>query len=65
MAGDDVAAVAELAATFDAVDAALRRIDGHRYGRCTRCGGEVADAELALDPLALACADHPPASATP
>jgi DnaK suppressor protein len=37
------------------VDAALRRLDEGRYGRCTECGGEIAEARLSALPFAARC----------
>src|SRR5690606_27181788 len=37
------------------IDAALRRIDSGDYGYCVKCGEEIGDKRLALDPAAAAC----------
>jgi DnaK suppressor protein len=37
------------------IDAALRRIDTGEYGYCVKCGEEIAEKRLALDPAAAAC----------
>jgi DnaK suppressor protein len=39
------------------VDAALARIDGETYGRCLRCGHDVAPARLEVLPWAAHCID--------
>lgn len=38
------------------VDAALARIDEHKYGYCTNCGAEVEDRRLEADPAIAFCA---------
>ena len=37
------------------VDAALRRLEEGGYGRCERCGGDIALERLQLQPDAMAC----------
>ena len=37
------------------IDAALRRLDAGEYGYCVKCGEEIGDKRLALDPAAAAC----------
>ncbi|MGO8686356.1 MAG: TraR/DksA family transcriptional regulator [Candidatus Dormibacteria bacterium] len=37
------------------VEAALRRLDGGRYGLCEVCGGEIAEARLEAMPAARYC----------
>jgi DnaK suppressor protein len=37
------------------IDAALRRIDSGEYGYCLKCGEEIGDKRLALDPAAAMC----------
>ena len=39
------------------VDAALARLDGGSFGRCTRCGLEIARARLEALPWAAHCID--------
>jgi RNA polymerase-binding transcription factor DksA len=37
------------------ITAALNRLDAGTYGRCTRCGAEIAPARLEVLPQAAAC----------
>ena len=37
------------------ISAALNRLDAGTYGRCTRCGGQIAVARLEVLPHAAAC----------
>ena len=37
------------------ITAALNRLDARTYGRCTRCGGQIAPARLEVLPHAAAC----------
>ena len=37
------------------IDAALRRIDEGEFGFCQKCGDDIAQARLDLDPTALTC----------
>src|SRR5579871_3680528 len=37
------------------VDAALDRLDGHRYGKCTVCHEEVEAGDLEANPMATYC----------
>ena len=39
----------------DQIRAALNRLDAGTYGRCTRCGGQIAPARLEVLPHAAAC----------
>jgi DnaK suppressor protein len=39
------------------IDTALRRIDEGTYGRCSECGGEIAEARLRALPFAVRCKD--------
>ncbi len=39
------------------IDAALARIDAGDYGWCVRCGEEIADKRLRLDPAVPVCID--------
>jgi DnaK suppressor protein len=41
--------------TLRRIDAAVERLGDGRYGRCTRCGGAIADARLRAMPFALRC----------
>ncbi|HET9691561.1 MAG TPA: hypothetical protein VFP61_10435 [Acidimicrobiales bacterium] len=63
--GADLRVLEVAAATLDRVDALLARIDGGTYGRCERCGGPIADADLAADPLIDTCGTHRPAAPLP
>ena len=48
------------------IDAALRRLADHRYGRCVRCGRSIAIARLQILPatrFCLRCARRQPRSA--
>ncbi|MFW5473863.1 TraR/DksA family transcriptional regulator [Knoellia sp. CPCC 206450] len=47
-------------AHLDEVDAALARVDDGTYGRCERCGGEIAAARLDARPTARTCVTCPP-----
>lgn len=40
-----------------AVDAAIARLDGGTYGRCTSCGNEIAAERLEALPWAALCID--------
>ncbi len=42
---------------LERIDAALARLDDGTYGECARCGEEIADARLALDPTTPLCRD--------
>ena len=37
------------------IDLALERLGDGRYGRCTRCGGPIAEARLRAMPFAVRC----------
>jgi DnaK suppressor protein len=37
------------------IDAALERLRAGDYGACVRCGEDIADARLALDPAVALC----------
>ncbi|MEP0322758.1 TraR/DksA family transcriptional regulator [Bauldia litoralis] len=39
------------------IDAALIRIDDGSYGECLRCGEEIAEKRLEIDPAATLCVD--------
>ncbi len=41
------------------VEAALARVDDGGYGRCERCGGEIAAARLEARPTARTCVTCP------
>lgn len=38
-----------------AIDAALARFEDGTYGMCTRCGGEIGEARLRVNPAAERC----------
>jgi DnaK suppressor protein len=44
-----------LAETLGEIDEALSKFDQGTYGRCERCGGEIADARLEAMPAARLC----------
>jgi len=39
------------------IDSALRRIDEDEYGYCQKCGEEIAEKRLVVDPAASFCVD--------
>lgn len=39
------------------IAAALKRIEGHDYGCCTECGGDIAFRRLVFDPATTLCID--------
>ncbi len=39
------------------IDAALARIDDGSYGECLRCGDDIGEKRLAVDPAATLCLD--------
>ena len=55
---DDVAALDAAEAELDDLDAALRRLEAGTYGRCERCGDNMAAEQLARRPLARLCPRH-------
>jgi DnaK suppressor protein len=50
------AADARRAAELKRVDAALKRLDEGEYGDCVRCGEEISERRLELDPATPFCA---------
>jgi RNA polymerase-binding protein DksA len=42
-------------AELRAIDAALARVDEGTYGMCTRCGGDIGEARLRVNPAAERC----------
>ena len=46
---------ADLQRTIEEIDAALSRIDGGAYGRCTGCGASIPEERLELRPFARTC----------
>ncbi len=57
VAGDE-AFLAEMAAEFDAIQAALARLDEGTFDRCQVCGGRIGEERLMADPLVTRCAAH-------
>ncbi|MCX6787045.1 MAG: TraR/DksA family transcriptional regulator [Candidatus Kaiserbacteria bacterium] len=55
---NNVAVLADLEARYDAVLAALLRIDTKTYGKCEVCGKEIGEARLEADPAATTCVLH-------
>lgn len=55
---NDVAVFDALEARYDAIVAALARIDAHTYGRCEVCNEPISEARLAASPSATTCATH-------
>ena len=47
--------VASTRMLVEQITAALNRLDAGTYGRCTRCGGQIAPARLEVLPHAAAC----------
>ena len=47
--------VASTRKVVEQITAALNRLDAGTYGRCTRCGGQIAPARLEVLPHAAAC----------
>jgi DnaK suppressor protein len=43
------------AAELEKIEAAFRRLDAGEYGYCLKCGEEIGDKRLALDPAAAMC----------
>ena len=43
---------------LDDVDLALERLSAGTYDSCERCGGPLADADLALSPTRQVCREH-------
>ncbi|MBI3572206.1 TraR/DksA C4-type zinc finger protein [Candidatus Kaiserbacteria bacterium] len=48
----------DLEARYDAVLAALARIEKGTYGLCSVCGGKIEKARLDADPAAATCTAH-------
>lgn len=57
--GQSIAQAAEQrrATEMARIDAALIRIDDGSYGECLRCGEEIAEKRLEIDPAATLCVD--------
>jgi DnaK suppressor protein len=57
--GQEMARAAERRRNIEVrrIDAVLARLDSGDYGRCVRCGEEIATARLALDPAVPMCFD--------
>jgi DnaK suppressor protein len=43
------------ATELEKIEAAFRRLDAGEYGNCVKCGEEIGDKRLALDPAAAMC----------
>lgn len=54
----DEAFLSDMAEEFDAIEAALRRLDDGSFEVCEECGGRIAPDRLAEDPLTTRCAAH-------
>lgn len=52
------AILADLEARYDAVLAALGRLGGKDFGKCTVCGQSIEEARLEADPAATTCSKH-------
>jgi RNA polymerase-binding transcription factor DksA len=50
--------LAQSAQVLDDVDRALERLSAGTYHSCEKCGTEIADSDLALDPTRRRCAAH-------
>jgi RNA polymerase-binding transcription factor DksA len=55
---ENTAILADLEARYDAVLAALTRIEKGTYGICSVCGGKIEEARLDADPAAETCKAH-------
>ncbi len=55
---NDSAILADLEAHYDAILAALARIEKGTYGKCEVCGEKIAEARLEADPSATTCVEH-------
>jgi DnaK suppressor protein len=49
------ALLSQARAHLASIDAALRRLDGGRYGNCEKCGQPIAAARLTARPTATTC----------
>jgi RNA polymerase-binding transcription factor DksA len=54
----NTAILADLEAHYDAVCAALERIEKGTYGKCEVCGKTIEEARLEADPSASTCIAH-------
>lgn len=54
----NAAILADLEARYDAVLAALSRVEAGTYGKCDVCGKPIEPARLAADPAATTCMEH-------
>jgi len=50
--------LAQSTRVLDDVERALERLSAGTYDSCERCGGELADTDLALDPTRRVCGRH-------
>jgi len=55
---NNVAVLADLEARYDAILAALSRIEKKTYGKCIVCGEEIGEARLEADSAATTCVKH-------
>ena len=54
----DAELLASVASDLDAVEAALKRLDTDRAGRCDVCRAEITRGDLIADPLRTCCPLH-------
>lgn len=54
----NTAILADLEARYDAILAALDRIEKQTYGVCSVCGKDIEVARLEADPAAVTCVAH-------
>jgi RNA polymerase-binding transcription factor DksA len=54
----NTAILADLEARYDAIRAALVRIEKGKFGTCEVCGEEIEEARLEADPSATTCKKH-------
>jgi RNA polymerase-binding transcription factor DksA len=55
---NDAAVLADLESRYDAIIAALERIEKRTYGKCEVCGKEIKEERLEVEPSATACVEH-------
>jgi DnaK suppressor protein len=53
----DISFITQEVKELQAINAALRRVDGGDYGKCTSCGNEITAARLEINPAAERCID--------
>lgn len=54
----NIAILADLEARYDAVLAALARIEKKTFGKCEVCGKAIEEARLGANPTATTCIEH-------